>query len=98
MNLCRNLCRSLGLIATLLASSAGVAGSLPMTVDDLFKVKRLGDQYLIGTEHTHNNWRLVKEYNLSKHLLALSHVFDSLRKKAQLAMTRQAKPCQREKS
>ena len=41
------------------------------------EVKRLGELYLTGTEHVHNNWRLIKEYNLSKQLLALSHVWES---------------------
>jgi len=41
------------------------------------EVKRLGELYLTGTEHIHNNWQLVKEYNLSKQLLALSHVWES---------------------
>lgn len=41
------------------------------------EVKRLGELYLLNTEHIHKNWALVKEYNLSKHLLALSHVWES---------------------
>jgi Ca2+-transporting ATPase len=41
------------------------------------EVKRLGELYLTGTEHIHNNWLLIKEYNLSKQLLALSHVWES---------------------
>jgi P-type Ca2+ transporter type 2C len=41
------------------------------------EVKRLGELYLTGTEHIHNNWQLIKEYNLSKQLLALSHVWES---------------------
>ncbi|MFA6430852.1 MAG: cation-translocating P-type ATPase [Candidatus Margulisiibacteriota bacterium] len=41
------------------------------------EVKHLGEQFLSGTEHIHINWHLVKEYNLSKELLALSHVWES---------------------
>ena len=41
------------------------------------EVKRLGELYLSGTEHIHHNWLLIKEYNLSKQLLALSHVWES---------------------
>ncbi|MDD5746392.1 MAG: cation-translocating P-type ATPase [Candidatus Omnitrophica bacterium] len=41
------------------------------------EVKRTGEFYLSGSEHIHNNWRLVKEYPLSKQLLALSHVWES---------------------
>ncbi|MDD4179328.1 MAG: cation-translocating P-type ATPase [Candidatus Margulisbacteria bacterium] len=41
------------------------------------EVKHLGEKHLSGTEHIHLNWTLVKEYNLSKELLALSHVWES---------------------
>ncbi|KJJ83215.1 cation transport ATPase [Candidatus Omnitrophus magneticus] len=41
------------------------------------EVKRLGEFYLSGSEHIHNNWRIIKEYPLSKQLLALSHVWES---------------------
>jgi P-type Ca2+ transporter type 2C len=41
------------------------------------EVKRTGERYLAGTEHIHMNWRLVREYPLSKQLLALSHVWES---------------------
>ena len=41
------------------------------------EVKRVGEEYLSGTEHIHKNWTLVKEYPLSKQLLALSHVWGS---------------------
>ena len=39
--------------------------------------KAIGEQYLAGTEHVHGNWDLVREYPLSEHLLALSHVWRS---------------------
>jgi Ca2+-transporting ATPase len=35
----------------------------------------LGDRFLIGTEHLHHEWKMVKEYPLSKELLAMSRVF-----------------------
>lgn len=41
------------------------------------EVKRVGELYLAGTEHIHANWSLVREYPLSKRLLALSHVWES---------------------
>ena len=41
------------------------------------EVKRLGEFYLSGSEHIHNNWKIVKEYPLSRQLLALSHVWES---------------------
>jgi Ca2+-transporting ATPase len=40
-------------------------------------IKRLGDRYLKGTEHLHKDWQLVREYPLSKNLLAISHVWKS---------------------
>jgi P-type Ca2+ transporter type 2C len=39
--------------------------------------KQLGDQYLAHTEHVHNDWKLLREYPLSPHLLAMSHVWQS---------------------
>ena len=39
--------------------------------------KDLGMRYLADTEHIHSDWTLVREYPLSEHLLALSHVWRS---------------------
>ncbi|MDD1721460.1 MAG: cation-translocating P-type ATPase [Euryarchaeota archaeon] len=39
--------------------------------------KKLGEHYLATTEHLHADWTLVREYPLSEHLLALSHVWRS---------------------
>jgi P-type Ca2+ transporter type 2C len=39
--------------------------------------KELGDRYLAHTEHLHNDWILLREYPLSPHLLAMSHVWQS---------------------
>ena len=39
--------------------------------------KELGARYLADTEHLHVDWALVREYALSEHLLALSHVWGS---------------------
>ncbi|MDR3685523.1 MAG: HAD-IC family P-type ATPase, partial [Coriobacteriia bacterium] len=39
--------------------------------------KALGQRYLADTEHLHSDWTLVREYALSEHLLALSHVWRS---------------------
>jgi len=41
------------------------------------EIKTKGTYYLSGSEHFHDNWLLVKEYPLSKDLLALSHVWES---------------------
>ena len=35
----------------------------------------MGDAYLLDTEHIHTDWQMVKEYSLSKELLAMSRVF-----------------------
>jgi Ca2+-transporting ATPase len=39
--------------------------------------KALGERYLADTEHLHADWDLVREYPLSKELLALCHVWRS---------------------
>ncbi|HEY3317327.1 MAG TPA: cation-translocating P-type ATPase [Coriobacteriia bacterium] len=39
--------------------------------------KDLGNRFLAQTEHLHADWTLVREYPLSEHLLALSHVWRS---------------------
>lgn len=38
-------------------------------------ITQMGDLYLKGTEHIHSNWDMIKEYPLSKELLAMSRVF-----------------------
>jgi Ca2+-transporting ATPase len=38
-------------------------------------INSMGDLYLKGTEHIHKNWEMIKEYPLSKQLLAMSRVF-----------------------
>jgi P-type Ca2+ transporter type 2C len=39
--------------------------------------KQLGERYLAHTEHLHKDWKLLREYPLSPHLLAMSHVWQS---------------------
>lgn len=39
--------------------------------------KKLGEDYLARTDHIHRDWELVKEYPLSKKLLAMSRVWRS---------------------
>ncbi|MFA6549392.1 MAG: cation-translocating P-type ATPase, partial [Candidatus Margulisiibacteriota bacterium] len=56
----------------------GILASQKDPFDPIEKeLKELGEKHLSGTEHIHQNWQLVKEYNLSKELLALSHVWES---------------------
>ncbi|MCX6992502.1 MAG: cation-translocating P-type ATPase [Kiritimatiellaeota bacterium] len=40
-------------------------------------LQELGKKFLARTEHLHQNWKLIREYPLSPHLLALSHVWKS---------------------
>jgi len=40
-------------------------------------INNIGDSFLKGTEHLHTDWEMVKEYSLSKELLAMSRVFRS---------------------
>lgn len=39
--------------------------------------RELGERYLAGTPHAHDDWELIREYPLSEKLLALSHVWRS---------------------
>jgi Ca2+-transporting ATPase len=39
--------------------------------------KKLGEDYLAKTDHIHRDWQLIKEYPLSKKLLAMSRVWRS---------------------
>ena len=41
------------------------------------EIKSTTEKFLQKTEHIHDQWKLVREYPLSKHLLALSHVWES---------------------
>jgi len=41
------------------------------------EIKNTTEKFLKKTEHIHDHWNLVREYPLSKHLLALSHVWES---------------------
>jgi Ca2+-transporting ATPase len=40
-------------------------------------IKEFGNRYLASTEHLHHDWNLVREYPLSRTLLAMSHVWQS---------------------
>jgi Ca2+-transporting ATPase len=41
------------------------------------EIKSTTEKFLLKTEHIHGHWKLIREYPLSKHLLALSHVWES---------------------
>jgi len=56
----------------------GILASQHDPFDQLEKeIKSKGKLYLSCSEHIHKNWKLVREYALSKDLLALSHVWAS---------------------
>ena len=40
-------------------------------------IKEFGANYLAGTGHLHQDWQLIREYPLSRDLLAMSHVWQS---------------------
>ena len=40
-------------------------------------INNIGESFLKGTEHLHDDWEMLKEYSLSKELLAMSRVFRS---------------------
>ncbi|MBU1867292.1 MAG: cation-translocating P-type ATPase, partial [Candidatus Margulisbacteria bacterium] len=41
------------------------------------EIKARGELWLTNTEHIHHRWKLIREYPLSKELMALSHVWES---------------------
>lgn len=54
----------------------GILSSQTNPFDPMEKaITSMGDLYLRGTEHIHKNWEMIKEYPLSKELLAMSRVF-----------------------
>ncbi len=56
----------------------GILASQKDPFDPIEKeVKLVGEFYLLNSEHIHKNWKLIREYTLSKELLALSHVWES---------------------
>jgi Ca2+-transporting ATPase len=60
----------------------GILASQKDPFDPIEKeLNETGELYLKNTDHLHKNWELIKEYPLSKELLALSHVWQSPNKK-----------------
>ncbi|HYL97892.1 MAG TPA: cation-translocating P-type ATPase [Blastocatellia bacterium] len=56
----------------------GILASQPDPFDPMEKaLHELGSRYLAETEHIHREWQIVREYPLSKEMLALSHVYSS---------------------
>lgn len=53
-------------------------------------ITNMGDAYLQNTEHIHTDWQMVKEYSLSKDLLAMSRVFTNPESQRQSIATKGA--------
>ncbi|MBF0202746.1 MAG: cation-translocating P-type ATPase [Desulfamplus sp.] len=54
----------------------GVLSSQINPFDPMEKaIKEMENDYLLNTEHIHTDWQMVKEYPLSKKMLAMSRVF-----------------------
>ncbi|MEI6132773.1 MAG: cation-translocating P-type ATPase [Bacillota bacterium] len=54
----------------------GILSSQTNPFDPMEKaIMAMGDLYLKGSEHIHHHWEMIKEYPLSKELLAMSRVF-----------------------
>jgi Ca2+-transporting ATPase len=53
-------------------------------------ITEMGKMHLKGTEHIHKTWEMVKEYPLSKELLAMSRVFSEKSTQAKVIATKGA--------
>jgi len=49
---------------------------------------RMGEMNLKGTEHIHKSWEMIKEYSLSKQLMAMSRVFSEKSTKQKIIATK----------
>lgn len=69
----------------------GILSSQTNPFDPMEKaITNMGDLYLKGTKHIHKNWEMIKEYPLSKELLAMSRVFSSKETKDNIIATKGA--------
>ena len=69
----------------------GILSSQTNPFDPMEKaITGMGKLYLKGTEHIHKNWEMIKEYPLSKELLAMSRVFSSKGTKEKIIATKGA--------
>lgn len=54
----------------------GILSSQVNPFDPMEKaINAIGDRYFEGTEHEHDDWEMLKEYPLSREMLAMSRVF-----------------------
>ena len=69
----------------------GILSSQTNPFDPMEKaITGMAELYLKGTEHIHKNWKMIKEYPLSKDLLAMSRVFSEKSTKEQIIATKGA--------
>jgi Ca2+-transporting ATPase len=69
----------------------GILSSQTNPFDPMEKaITRMGEVYLKNTDHIHTDWQMVKEYSLSKDLLAMSRVFTHPENKRQTIATKGA--------
>jgi len=62
----------------------GILSSQANPFDPMEKaITNMGEAYLKNTEHIHTDWHMVKEYPLSKDMLAMSRVFTNSESKQQ---------------
>jgi len=69
----------------------GILSSQTNPFDPMEKaILNMGEQYLKNTDHIHIDWQMVKEYPLSKDLLAMSRVFTDVKQSQQTIATKGA--------
>ena len=69
----------------------GILSSQANPFDPMEKaIINIGNQYLQNSEHIHADWKMEKEYSLSKELLAMSRVFSNTGTKEQVIATKGA--------
>jgi len=69
----------------------GILSSQTNPFDPMEKaITNMGEAYLKNTEHLHTDWQMVKEYPLSKDLLAMSRVFKTQDNQRQTIATKGA--------
>jgi P-type Ca2+ transporter type 2C len=69
----------------------GILSSQTNPFDPMEKaITRMGEVYLKNTDHIHTDWQMVKEYSLSKDLLAMSRVFTHSESQRQTIATKGA--------
>ncbi len=69
----------------------GILSSQTNPFDPMEKaILSLGDRYLKGTEHLHRDWEMIREYPLSREMLAMSRVFSSKNKQEKIIATKGA--------